>query len=38
MHDYVVSVCHTNIVSQSRALDADRYTNAITDDLNLISC
>ena len=22
----VVSFCHTNIVSQSRALDADRYT------------
>jgi hypothetical protein len=37
MHDYVVSVCHTNLVSQSRALDADRYTNAITDDFNLIS-
>ena len=26
-----LSVCHTNIVSQSRALDADRYTmNSIT--------
>jgi len=27
-----VSVCHTNIVSQSRALDADRYTmiNSLT--------
>ena len=35
LHNYSLSVCHTNIVSQSRALDTDRYTNVSNRDLRV---